>query len=375
MFYPAETGGVRTYLSAKSHWLAGRCRIAHTVIAPADGTACAGAEADRPSLLTVPAVRLPGGRGVRLPLPSGGAEALLRRLRPDLVEVGDPYQLAWSALRVKRAMNVPVVAFYHSDLPLVMQRRFGNLASSAASAYLRRLYGKFDLVLAPSRCAVRRLESLGIGPVRHQPLGVDTDFFDPSRRDPGLRQQLGLPEQTRLLIYAGRFSQAKNLPLLMDAIGHLGQPYHLLMVGGTLKGRTPAGVSCLPFQGRRELARLLASCDVLVHPGDGETFGLIVLEAMASGIPVVGVNAGGVAELIDERCGLLVDPHRSDTLVAGLRKLYRMDREAMGRAARRKVERMYDWRMIMPQLMHQYAGLLCASDRALMEAEASDDWI
>ncbi|WP_304795055.1 glycosyltransferase family 1 protein [Lacisediminimonas sp.] len=372
MFYPAESGGVRTYLAAKSNWLARRRRIEHTVIAP---HVSANAAARPQGLIALPSMRIPGVGGIRIPLPTGHAERALRKLRPDLIEVGDPYQLAWAALRAKRALGVPAIAYYHTDLPRIMQQRFGEAAHAAAARYVRRLYRHFDLVLAPSGSAVQQLRSLGITRVRHQPLGVDTDLFHPGLQSPGLRDELGLPGTTRLLVYAGRFTREKKLPLLIDAIEHLGPPYHLLMVGGTQHKRHSSSVTCLPFQKPRELARLLAGCDALVHPGDGETFGLIVLEAMASGIPVVGMHAGGVAELIDDSCGMLAAPGRAGALAHAIRSLYARDMLAMGQAARDKVVRRYDWRIIMPQLLYQYASVLTASRRDLMEQEASHGWI
>ncbi|WP_241673147.1 glycosyltransferase family 4 protein [Lacisediminimonas profundi] len=372
MFYPAESGGVRTYLSAKSNWLSQRRGIEHTVIAPGAGSRTA---RDGHGLIAVPGIRIPGRMGVRIPLSTARAERVLTTLRPDLIEVGDPYQFAWTALRVKRALGVPAIAFYHTDLPRVVQQRFGGAASFAAIAYLRRLYRDFDLVLAPSRAAVQRLHSIGIEQVRHQALGVDTGIFHPMRRSSTLREELGLPDNTRLLVYAGRFTREKKLPLLVDAVEHLGPPYHLLMIGGSMGKRRSSSVTCLPFQTNRELARLLASCDALVHPGDGETFGLIVLEAMASGIPVVGVRSGGVAELIDDSCGVLADPNHTGSLAQGIRRLYARDMAAMGHAARARVSRLYDWQVIMPQFLRQYARVLNAAGGGLIEREASDGWI
>lgn len=372
MFYPAESGGVRTYLGAKANWLARRRRIEHTVIAPRDS---GNAVRHQQGLIALPSLRIPGAGGFRIPLPTGHAERALRQLRPDLIEVGDPYQLAWTALRAKRALGVPAIAYYHTDLPRIMQQRFGDAAHAAAVRYMRRLYRQFDLVLAPSGNAVQRLRRCGISQVRHQPLGVDTDIFNPGAHARALRAELGLPADTRLLVYAGRFTREKKLPFLIEAIEHLGPPYHLLMVGGSQGKRRSCAVTCLPFQKAPELARLLAACDALVHPGDGETFGLIVLEAMACGIPVIGVSAGGVAELIDDSCGMLAEPNSASALAHAIRSLYTRDRMAMGHAARDKAVRRYDWRIIMPQFMHQYASVLTASRRDLMEQEASHGWI
>jgi alpha-1,6-mannosyltransferase len=364
MFYPAETGGVRTYLTAKANWLKQRTRIDHTVVAPTPARA-----GNDTGFIGVPSVPIPYSHGYRMPLSSALTARTLRRLQPDLIEVGDPYQFAWTALRVKNEMNVPTVAFYHSDLLRLAGQRFGITAQRAAMRYVSHLYRQFDLVLAPSTVMTRRLRNLGIDRVQHQSLGVDTSVFSPERKNAGLRADLGLPKQTRLLVYAGRFTREKKLPLLIEAVELLGDPYHLVMIGSGNGLPASARVTRLPFQrDPTALANLIASCDCLVHPGDQETFGLVVLEAMACGIPVVGMDAGGVSELIDCDTGLLVAPGSPRALADGIKRIYRNDMEGLGANARNKTLEKYDWNMIIPQLMRHYANLFVAPQRTELEA-------
>jgi alpha-1,6-mannosyltransferase len=214
------------------------------------------------------------------------------------------------------------------------------------------------MVLAPSQYIAQKLSSMGIRRVRYQPLGVDTKTFSPERFDNNLRSRLGLPEETRLLIYAGRFTREKDLPLLIQAVERLGSPYHLLIVGDGCKLPRSSRVTHLHFQhDTSDLATLIASCDVLIHPGAQETFGLIVLEAMACGIPVVGMKAGGVAELIDDDTGITVQHGSLKELMDGISAIYECDLAKMGINARRKVQEQYDWDRIMPQFLSQYASL------------------
>lgn len=365
MFYAAESGGVRTYLDSKARWLAAHRHIAHTVIAPAG----AGAAEDG-RLVSLPSIAVPFSKGYRMPFSVGSAARKLCQLAPDLVEVGDPYHSAWAALRARRELDAPIIGFYHSDLPCVMGQRFGLRAQRAATRYVSYLYRQFDLVLAPSRVMAKRLRDAGVDRVRHQPLGVDTAIFHPARRDPGLRKALGLEADARLLVYAGRFTREKKLPLLVEAVEALGSPYHLLMIGGRDAGlSSSSAVTCLQFEhDPHELARLLASCDMLVHPGDQETFGLVVLEALASGLPVVGAAAGGVGELVTSEVGLTVKPGSVQALAAGIDKLYRSDRARLGANARRIAVGKYDWNVIIPQLFLQYSSLLGAPFRAALAA-------
>lgn len=368
MFYAAEGGGVSTYLNAKGRWLAQHdrhCQLRHSILSP---NVASGGHA--PALVNVPAVAVPGIHGYRWPLSVGGAARILARLEPDLIEAGDAGPGAWAALRVKRRLGVPAVAFYHSDLPSLMQRRFGHAGMCVARRYLAALYSQFELVLAPSRLMVQQLASMGIEAI-HQPLGVDVNTFAPRRRVATLRQHLRVPPEARLLVYAGRFTPEKNLGLLIDAVRKLGRPYHLVLVGG---GRVDLPrypqTSFIAFKrDQRSLARLLASCDVMVHPGGCETFGLIALEAMACGLPVVGTTSGGIAELVDDSTGLLVRPNSVAELCAGIEAIYQRDLPRLSLAATAKAHDHYDWSLIMPQLMNRYCALLASRERADLEGK------
>lgn len=367
MFYAAEGGGVSTYLNAKARWLAGRGRIRHTIVSP---NGPVGGPAEQAS---IPSLAVPGIHGYRVPRSVGAAVRVLSALRPDLVEVGDAGPCAWAALKAARQLQIPAVAYYHSDLPQLIRSRFGGLAARAAQRHLAQLYRRFDLVLAPSKMMAQQLVAMGVAGAIHQPLGIDTELFCPQRGDTALRARLGLPGDARLLLYAGRFTAEKKLGLLADAVRRLGRPYHLILVGCGAAPPPAAHTTVIPFQrDQRVLAGLIASCDLLVHPGDCETFGLVVLEAMACGLPVVGTRAGGVAELVDEATGILVPPNSAAGLCEGIAALYRRDRKALAANARRKALDGYDWNRIMPQLLLRYAGLLAAHQRLELEAEAGE---
>jgi len=354
MFYAAEGNGVSTYLNAKARWLARHGRVQHTILSP---NVDSGGES--PALVRVPAFALPGINGFRMPTSVRAPARLLRQARPDLIEAGDAGHSAWAALRLRRRLGVPAIAFYHSDLPRLVRPRFGQTAESATCKYLAHLYRQFDFVLAPSRAMVEQLHVMGVPDAHHQPLGIDSNVFSPARRVETLRAHLRLPENARLLVYAGRFTHEKKLPLLVDAVRKLGRPYHLLMIGGGLELPRYPQITYLPFKrNQRHLARLLASCDLLVHPGDCETFGLIVLEAMACGLPVVATTGGGVAELIDEHTGILAQPNCVDSLAGAIEAAYGRDLGAMGAHARRKAAEHYDWNEILPQVMRRYQAVL-----------------
>jgi alpha-1,6-mannosyltransferase len=219
---------------------------------------------------------------------------------------------------------------------------------------LRWLYERFDLVLAPSRIMCDYLRSLGLRRVALQPLGVDAQVFNPAHRSDGLRRELGLPERVRLLAYAGRFSGEKNIPLLHAAMAGLGSEYHLLLIGGGEHRRPAANITVMPYcRDSVELAGRLASVDALIHAGTAETFGLVVIEAMACGRPVVG----------DDSVGALSEHADAAALAQCVRNLYDRDIESLGRAARARVLSSYTWDKAMQMQVATYANLVGAKSR------------
>ncbi len=352
MFYAPASGGVRTYLDAKRKWLRQVPAARYSLLVPGNHRT----HPDERWFL--PASPLPFGNGYRFPLNRQPWVEQLVALAPDLIEAEDPYMLPWAALEAGQRLQVPVVGFYHSDLPRLAGSRAGHWSNRLLNAYVRRLYRRFDRVLAPSRVMAAKLRALGVSRVHHQPLGVDIHRFHPRNRDPALRESLGLKPGTRLLVFAGRGAREKNLPVLLSAMQLLGPGFHLHLVGSHMPRRLPDNVSRSEgFLGLDEVARWLASADALVHAGDRETFGLVVLEAMASGIPVVGVRGGAIPELVVPGTGLLADPLSAESLADTVRALFADGWRGMGRLARRHVEQHYAWERILPRLLAHYDEL------------------
>jgi alpha-1,6-mannosyltransferase len=349
MFYAARSGGIRRYLDVKHRWLRQQAHR-HTLVVP-DRNGCTGDEAT----VALPSVALPLSGGYRVPVGVRRAARDIARLRPHVIEAGDPYHLAWAALRARDKLGARAVAFCHSDVPRLVAERYGARAERWAARYFRRLYREFDIVLAPSAFLVEKLKRWGVVRVAQQPLGVDADVFHPCRRSAEARASLGLESDVRLLVYAGRFAPEKNIPVLYEAMRALGREYALLLVGaGALPGARPANVHVLPYVAHRtELAVMLASCDAFVHAGNQETFGLAALEAMACGLPVVGVAEAGVAEIVTPGSGILVPPGDGDALALGVRRLFSGDVDAFEAEARRVAER-YAWQPLLEQMLQRY---------------------
>jgi alpha-1,6-mannosyltransferase len=364
MFWSGQGGGVQRYLRAKSAHLHRLGHFRHTIVVPG------GLTAHPPE---IPGIPIPFGAGYRLPRNRGAVQRVLRQLAPDLIEAGDPYQLAWAALRSGQESGVPVAIFHHSDMPELIGRAFGDYARRAAVSYVRRLYRRFDAVFAPSRYVAERLLELGIERVILQPLGVDTRLFDPVRRDHRWRTQHGIARDARVLLYVGRYAAEKNLDVLMGAVDKLGAPYLLVTIGGGPV--TPVGpqVLALPYETDPvQLAAAYASADLFVHAGDQETFGLAALEALASGLPVVGSSAGGVGELIDETVGIRVKQCTAGAFAEAIRALDAQGPEELGGLARARAES-YDWSSVLARLDAHYARLIdaCLARRTAVQRRAA----
>jgi alpha-1,6-mannosyltransferase len=353
MLYAPTSGGVVRYLRAKRAWLQRHTSIRHSLLA-AGAADAKGACGER--YLRALALR---PEGHRLPLATHRWKRAIRACRPDLVEAADAGPEAWAALSATRSLEIPLVAFCHSDIVRMAERRLGPVAGGATRVYARAFYRRCDLVLAPSAYMRSRLLQWGVERVVVRPLGVDVDTFAPDRRARGLRRELGLPASTRLLAYAGRFSREKNLPVLLAAFAALGTPYHLVLAGPRPDVALPANVTLLPFlHSSLELARILASVDGLVHAGDQETFGLVLLEAMACGRGIVAVDAGAIPEIVTPDTGVLVPAGDAHAMAAGIRRFYARDPDAFGRNARVRAEREYSWDAAMHGLLGLYRGAL-----------------
>jgi alpha-1,6-mannosyltransferase len=360
MLYAPTSGGVVRYLRAKRAWLRRHTSIRHSLLVPGpvDGEGASGERYLRTWTLRP--------HGHRWPFAVRRWAREVRAARPDLIEVGDAGPEAWAALSAARAIDVPVIAFCHSDIVQMAARRFGRGIAGMVRGYSREFYQRCDVVVTPSRFMSEQLLQWGVERVSARPLGVDIDAFSPARRTKALRRELGLPARTRLLAYAGRFSPEKNLHVLLDAFRALGPRYHLVLAGPGLTARLPSNVTLLPFlHSSLELARILASVDGLVHAGDQETFGLVLLEAMACGRGVIAADAGAIPEIVTPDTGVLVRPRDAAAMAAGIVAFYDKDPEKLGHRARMRAELDFSWDTAMRGLLDVYrAAIVTGAPRA-----------
>jgi alpha-1,6-mannosyltransferase len=367
MLYAPRSGGVKRYLSAKRAWFtANRPRVRHVLVAPGPKDAY-----DGHGKVSIYAAPLPFGDGYRWPISKTVWMERLIRQRPTLIEAGDVYTPGLAALKAGERLGVPVIGFCHTDLGALAALHIGEWAEKPVRKHWATLYREFDQVLAPSHYIAGRLAEAGVENPIAVPLGVDIDVFHPSHGDrETLRRELGLSPDKRLLVFAGRPAREKRLDVLVEAIEELGDPYVLLLVGAGAGAPPSDRVISLSYQ--REpamLARVLAGCDAFVHANDAEPFGLIVLEAMACGLPVVGVSSGGVGESVDASVGQLADRSTGPALAEAIEALFARDIGAVGAAARERAVRIHGWDSVFGKLSRIYERV--SGHPSFVEGEAA----
>jgi alpha-1,6-mannosyltransferase len=352
MLYAPRSGGVKRYLLSKKAWIeANRPGVAHSLVVPG-----ARHEAGKDGIIKLHATKLPFGDGYRWPSSVKRWGAWVASMKPSLIEAGDPYTPGQGALEAGQRAGCPVVGFCHSDPAGLAALHFGEWAKKPVEKRWARLFGQFDRVISPSRFIARRLEEAGVRDIVIRPLGVEIDTFRPERRDrDGLLKRLGLPRDSRLLCFAGRPAREKNIDVLIESVQKLGAPYYLVLVGAGAGMPAEDRVIALPYErDPRVVARIIASCDAFVHANDKEPFGLIVLEAMACGRPVVGVNAGGVAETVTDQVGQLAPSADPDDYAQAVEALFERDIEAIGAAARVHTVEKFAWNRVFEDLCMTY---------------------
>jgi glycosyltransferase involved in cell wall biosynthesis/predicted metal-dependent phosphoesterase TrpH len=254
----------------------------------------------------------------------------------DLIHVCSPGPVGIVGALVSRGLGVPLLGSYHTELTAYAGLRSGERRVAEAMAIgVSAFYGACDLVLSPSPASDATLAAIGIAAERiaRWDRGVDTDRFDPSLRELGLREQadagLAKPNRTIDVLYAGRITREKGADLLADTFlkARAQNPnLRLVLVGGgpeeqRLRERVGDGAVFRGWLDGDALARAYAAADVFLFPSRTDTFGQVVLEAQASGLPVVAVAEGGPLSLIEQRHSGLLRPPDSSALAAAVLEL------------------------------------------------------
>jgi alpha-1,6-mannosyltransferase len=383
-------GGVRTYLRHKRRHILDNTPHRHLLVVPGQRDDM-DIEADgRGMTVTIASPKVPGSPHYRLMLRNWAVRSVLAEHRPDLIECQDAYNLPWAAIgHARQFPRTALVAAYCTDFPTVyvdrpfakwLGRPVGAAASRLCYGYCSRLYRRFDAVYAMSENGgAAKLRSLGVPDVDVVPLGVELGQFSPEKRQSTLRRRLGLTEQQPLLIYVGRLDMEKRPQVVVDAFRRLPQSLGaaLLLIGDGPLREQFAGLEderifapgyCFD---RDDLAASLASADLYVSAMADETFGISVIEAQASGLPVVGVAAGAMVDRVPHGLGLVGEVDDVTVMASNIMTVLQGNLAEMGRLARAHALQ-FSWDQSMERLFGRVyrSALARASARAETSAEA-----
>lgn len=313
---------------------------------PSDGS--------QPSTSAWQEVLFSGARIPRYPLLRFGFPAFSRlrtlwsQQRPDVVHVATEGPLGWSALRAASRLGIPLSSSFHTNFHEYSQHYGARWMTRPALAYLRWFHNRTRITLSPTRELNEALEKDGFRGVRLLARGVDTDHFTPRKRDERLRQHWGAGDRDLVVFHVSRLAAEKNYPLLLKAWSVLrtAQPRaHFVLAGdGPMRKsleRLYPWVRFTGFLSREDLARSYASADLFLFASLTETFGNVVTEAMASGLPVLAFDYAAPARFIrSNENGVTVRCGAEDAFLQAARHLGTHDliRRRLGRAARLTAE-------------------------------------
>ena len=375
-FYTPSGGGVKTYVDRKlrAAEAAGHEMI---VLAPASEERVEWA-GERARIHYVPGRRFPLDPRYHMFTDEEAMHGALDRLRPDIVEMSSPWQSA--SMLARWSAPVPRVMVMHADpLSAYAYRWFGPIAPREVIdagfgwfwRHLRRLDQHYRRIIVANQGLAARLREGGLRHVALNPMGVASGVFSPDLRSADLRTHMlrlcNLGEEATLFVAAGRLAAEKRLPMLIDAVTRAGyrRPVGLLLLG---EGRAQAEVERAiggnphirllpPIRDRALFARWLASADALLHGCEAETFGMVAVEARASGLPLIVPDSGGAPDQLLPGAGFTWRAPDPASLHRAIARFLKADRAALRAAAREAARSVRHMEEHFETLFDDYAGL------------------
>ncbi len=377
-FYSEMGGGVKTYHTAKLRYFAEHPEHSYVLLVASDKNAASDVEGGRIYRVKGFPVGWKGAYRQMYDLP--GIRRIIDRERPDIIEAGSPYLDCLLAALSKGRSGAKTVGFYHADVPdsyiapavAHLPAWLGKPIVGFMRFFVKFMYGRLDATVVTTRYIERKLGSLGLKRTHLVPLGVDTELFTPARRSEAVRRSLGVSPSEKLLLYVGRFRKEKGIDILAGALRELdrrpgvrivlvGDGPHDVLLRDALKGCTKTIWMGYEADSER-LADLYASADIFLSPGPYETFGLAALEAMSAGVPVVGADRGGTAELVAASgAGALFRAHDAEDLIHRVDTLLEADLD-VHRSRARLFASGFSWTHTFDRMIDVYAKLI--ADRA-----------
>lgn len=317
-------------------------------------------------VIGVPGVRFPLYPELRVGPPTISTYHQLKAFNPDIAHFIHPVLIGVPGMLMAKRLGIPTLASFHLDVARLTHHFNIGFIEPITDFFTRIVFNAADYSLAPSRLIQQEMIELGVKRVGLWRRGVDAEKFNPRFRNPDMRDMLsdGHPEDT-ILLYVGRISSEKQIEHLRPVLERV--PGTRLAIVGDGPARAEleryfAGTPTkfLGYMKGQDLSEAYASADIFAFPSALETFGLVVVEAMAAGLPVVASRVGGVRDVVEEgRTGYTFDVGDIDALVEGVRQIA-VSRERitqMGRAARAFAETQ-TWPAMMDEVIDLYHWLI-----------------
>ncbi len=326
-------------------------------------------------VIGVPAMPLPLYPELKLGLPGPAVSEALEDFQPDLIHVVNPAVLGLGGIWLAKTNNIALIASYHTHLPKYLEHYGMGMLEPLLWEMLKAAHNQALLNLCTSTAMVKELSIKGIQHTKLWQRGVDTETFRPELRNDVMRKRLlgKHDDQGSLLIYVGRLSAEKQIERIKPVLEAMpetrlalvGDGPHRQQLEKTFENTATTFVGYLSGQ---ELASAYASGDAFLFPSSTETLGLVLLEAMAAGCPVVGANKGGIPDIItDGKNGCLYNPDGNDegaeSLINATKRILGNDleRQTMRNAAREEAER-WGWDKATHQLRQYYQKVLTEAE-------------
>ncbi len=319
----------------------------------------------------VAAMPLPLYPELKLGLPGPGVSDELENFKPDLIHVVNPAVLGLGGIWLAKTNNIPLIASYHTHLPKYLEHYGMGMLEPLLWELLKAAHNQATLNLCTSTAMVQELSDKGIQNTALWQRGVDTDVFKPELRDEQMRKRLlgNFSDEGSLLIYVGRLSAEKQIERIRPVLEALPSTRLALVGDGPYRQQLEkifqgTSTTFVGYLSGNELASAYASGDAFLFPSSTETLGLVLLEAMAAGCPVVGANKGGIPDIIsDGENGCLYNPDGDNdgasSLIEATKKLLgnKVERTEMRKAARSEAEK-WGWSGATKQLRSYYKDVL-----------------
>ena len=315
----------------------------------------------------VPAMPLPLYPELKLALPRPSVSEALEGFAPDLIHVVNPAVLGLGGIWLAKTRGIPLVASYHTHLPKYLEHYGMGMLEPLLWELLKAAHNQAQLNLCTSSAMVDELSGKGIQHTALWQRGVDTELFRPALRSEAMRRRLhGRHDDTgNLLLYIGRLSAEKQIERIRPVLETLPNTRLALVGDGPYRQQLERLFEGTPttfvgYLAGEDLASAYASGDAFLFPSSTETLGLVLLEAMAAGCPVVGAQRGGIPDIVSDGVnGFLYDPDQEGSLTAAVANLLGAadTRHALRLAAREEAER-WGWAAATEQLRSYYRQVL-----------------